>query len=443
MEYMRIKPVTEDDFDQVVISAGGSRILEEGSADYQLNEAIIELKLVVEEGFKKIDRQKKLAHLFRDAQPNLPVVLLNPRKLNESDSRNYYRIVEVPIKNACKKASKQLQITAARFTHQPVRVLVILNVGYTLLSADEFKDVCLKCVRNDTTGIDWLICGGIYYYSDKAENFVIARFEDSPINLSRSFNSHSILGEAWEKYLNESMLDMVRNQTLIVDGRMPIVDLSFDLDGIRYVKPAPAMTKSSFWPDGIAPRDNSSGIDKCPVVARVYPLLSDSEWKKFKEAVPFMARLKTSYKEWLKSWSDEKADPPQPLQPIVPVEIKFEEFVNWIKKPNLNWEFSDVSEFSCEVFHNCVRSLQKEARNIDEIQIIPLNYIHLEINEVGTDKANDFASIYVVSVVPGFERREPLVENVIIFYEYGMSVAAAYAIKHRVNAILYTRKRAS
>ena len=51
MEYIRIKAVTEADFDQVITSAGGSRIIADGSADYLLNEAIIELKLVSEEGF--------------------------------------------------------------------------------------------------------------------------------------------------------------------------------------------------------------------------------------------------------------------------------------------------------------------------------------------------------------------------------------------------------
>ena len=193
MDYIRIKSITEADFDIVITSAGGLRIADEGSADYQFREAIIELKLVFEEGFEKTERQKKLAALFRETQPNQPVVLINHKKLNELESRNYYRIVEVPIKNACKKASKQLQNTASRFNPMPVRVLIILNVGYTLLSPDEFKDVCIKCVHNDTSGIDWLVCGGIYFYSDKADNYVIARFEDFPINLARSFPSREIL----------------------------------------------------------------------------------------------------------------------------------------------------------------------------------------------------------------------------------------------------------
>jgi len=441
MEYMRIKTITEGGFDQVVISAGGSRILEEGSADYRLNEAIVELKLVSEEGFEKTERQKKLADLFREAQPNRPIVVINPTRLNESDSRSYYRIVEVPIKNACKKASKQLQTTAERESKPPVRVLVILNIGYTLLSPDEFKDVCLKCVRNDTSGIDWVICGGIYIYSDKAENFVIARFEDFPINLTRSFPSHEALGEAWGKYLNKLMMEAIRNPLPFSDGRMPVVDLMFELDGIRYVKTAPTMSKSGFWPGGIAPRENTSGVTSCPQVARTFPALSKHDWNCFKEAMPFAGRLKATYQEWVESYPKEEPKSTEPLKPIVLVDVKFEEFDRSVEKLKAQWNFRDVCEFANEVFYQRGLSLLKEAKEKNKIRIVPLYYIHLIVNEVGTDKVNDFASIYYVSELPGFERNELLVENEKLFYEHGMAVATAYAIKHKVDTILFTKKR--
>jgi hypothetical protein len=441
MEYLRIKAVTEDDFDQVIISAGGSRIPGEGSADYLLNESIIELKLIREEGFEKTERQRKLAKLFRETQPNRPVVLINPKGLSPTDSRNYYRIVEVPIKNACKKASKQLQITAARYSQPPVRVLVILNVGYTLLSSDEFKDVCFKCVRNDTSGIDWLLCGGIYFYSDKFDNYVIAPLEEMPINLRRSFPSQNPLGEAWGRLLDRMMTDAIRNPTPLVEARMPVIDLIFELENIRYIKPALGMPQSEFWPDGVAPRDDTSGIQSCPLVASTFPSLSENEWSLFKEAMPSSNRLKTTYKEWTKAYPDETLESKEPLKPFVFVELNFEDFMHWIQKPKEQWQFSDIGKFSSKEFHRRAMTLLEEAKEKEQMQIIPLNYIHFVINEVGNDKANDFASIYDVSEVPGFERMEPLVENVRIFFEYGMPVAAAYALKRKVNTILFTKVR--
>jgi hypothetical protein len=441
MEYIRIKPVTEDDFDGLIASAGGSRIPEEASADYRLNEAIIELKLVSEEGFEKADRQKKLATLFREAQPNRPVVLINPERLNEAEARRYYRIVETPIKSHCKKASKQLQLTAERSNPTPTRVLVILNVGYTLLSSDEFKDVCFKCVRNDTSGIDWVMCGGIYFYSDKFDNYVIAPLEEMPLDLSRPFASRSSLGEAWGQFLNKLMTDVVRNPMPFADGRMPVLDMAFDLDGVRYIKTAPGMPQSSFWPGGVAPRENSSGIDTCPTVSRTFPLLSEDEWRRFKDAMPSIARLKRTYQEWLKACPDEAQETPQPLKPLVFVEVKFDDFVSWMDEPKAKWCFSDIGEFSSEVFHQRALLLLNEAKDKNETHIVPLEYVHFALSEVGSDKGNDFASIYYISEVPGFERKEPLVENVRVFFEYGMAVAAAYAIKRNVNAIFYTKER--
>lgn len=441
MEYIRIKAVTEGDFDQVITSAGGSRILEEGSADYRLNEAIIELKLVREEGFDKTERQRKLANLFREAQPNRPVVLIDPKSLKEADSKDYYRLVEVPIKNACKKASKQLQITAERYSQRSVRVLVILNVGYTLLSPEEFKDVCFKCVRNDTSGIDWLVCGGIYFYSDKFDNYVITRFEDFPIKLSESFPSHAALGDAWGSFLDKMMTEAIRNPVEFADGRMPVIDLLFELDGIRYIKPAPGMPQSTFWPGGVAPRENTSGITTCPSVARTFPSLSEHEWKGFKEAMPSVFRLKANYRDWLKSCPDEVLESTDPLKPLVFVEVKLKDFARWVKKPKTRWEFSDIARFSSEVFQRRAVSLFEEAKDKKQMQLIPLDYVHLVVNEVGNDKANDFASIYYVSEVPGFERKEPLVENAKLFFEYGMAVSAAHAIKRKVSTILFTKVR--
>ncbi|HAB18756.1 MAG TPA: hypothetical protein DCE44_20235, partial [Verrucomicrobiales bacterium] len=184
-----------------------------------------------------------------------------------------------------------------------------------------------------------------------------------------------------------------------------------------------------------------SGIDNCPPVARTFPLLSDYEWKRFKAAIPAAARLKSTYRDWLKSCPDEVLGSTEPLKPLVLIEVRFDDFVQWIKKPKARWRFSDIGKFSSEVFHHRAISLLKEAKEEEQTRVVPLDYIHLVVTEIGNDKANDFASIYFVSKVPGFERKEPRVENVRLFFEYGMAVAAAYAIKNKVNAILFTKVR--
>ena len=52
MEQIRIKQIVENDIDGVIRSAGGTRFESDDSADYQINEAIIELKFIAEEGLK-------------------------------------------------------------------------------------------------------------------------------------------------------------------------------------------------------------------------------------------------------------------------------------------------------------------------------------------------------------------------------------------------------
>lgn len=440
MDYIRINTITEADFDNVITSAGGSRITEDGSADYRFHEAIVELKLVFEEGFEKTERQKKVAALFREAQPNQPVVLINPKKLTEHASRVYYRIVEVPIKNACKKASKQLQNTASRFAAAPTRVLVILNVGYTMLSPDEFKDVCFKCVQNDTSGIDWLVCGGIYFYSDKASSYIISRFEDFPFNLQQPFPSRETLLGSWDNFVSKLMLDAARNPASVASGRMPVVDMAFELDGVRYVKLAPSI-HSDFWPGGFAPRENSSGIERCPAVAITFPSLSEIDWKRFKDAMPTEPQLRSSYQEWLQFCPNEADDLEDPIKPILQLETKFEEFVRWVSKPRDQWGFSDLNYYAHEVLTQKALPLLEGARDLEKTQILPLDYILFVLNEVGTDKANDFASIYYVSETMGFEREELLVENAKVFFEYGMAIAASHAIKRKVNALFYQKRR--
>ncbi|MDB6056573.1 MAG: hypothetical protein JWO95_417, partial [Verrucomicrobiales bacterium] len=264
MDFLRIKKISEKGFDGLVARAGGTRVCDEASADYLLNEAVIELKLVEEEGFEKTARQAKLAKLFRPTRPNSPIVVIDPRKLTDEDAAQYYEIVLGPIKRHVKKAADQLAQTSLRYTPPKVRVLVILNVGYTALSHQEFKKVTFRCVRSYGEEIDWVICGGIYYYSDAFDNFLIEPFEAIPINVKALFPSYSQLVMQWGKLAEQLAFDMMRTELPDAHSRMPCRDLVFTVNGVRYVKPAPKMPPSSFWPSGVRPRDNSTGITKSP-----------------------------------------------------------------------------------------------------------------------------------------------------------------------------------
>jgi hypothetical protein len=438
MEEIRIKQITERDFDRVVEMAGGKRLLEEGSADYVANEAVIELKLLEEEGLEKEARRTKLANLFRSRQPGRPVVVVDPSALNAEGQREFYNIVEGPIKTHVKKAAKQLEKTAAAIKPEATRVLVIANIGYTALSPDEFKAVCVRRVQNDTTKIDWLVCAGIYYYSDGFDSWILARFEDVPVNLDRAFPSRHKLLEKWNEFLNEAMAEHLRHGPLET-GKHPVIDLAFEQEGVRFVKPAPPLPRSDFWPGGSAPRRNSRANDPPRPVAKSFPALREEDWRKFKLVLPRAKVLQESYAEWQKVQCREEKDLHEPRHPFVPMRVEYEAFANLAQKPASQWEFRDLGEFANDLLNAKIREVLQTVKDAASVKIVPVEYLHVAVEEIGRDKANDICTIRHICEVPGFEKNEILFQNIEAYLEEGVCLAACYAVKRGVTAVVYRK----
>lgn len=439
MDYVRIRRIVESDFDSVVELSGGRRVLEEGSADYILREAVLELKLVEEEGLEKTTRREKVANIFREGQPDAPIVKVIPEMLDPAGARAYYNAVAGPIKTHVKKAADQLDKTRKRENAELVRVLVIVNNGYAALSHEEFKSICVKCAQNDTRKIDWVVCGGIYYYSDQFDSYVIAPFEGIPINIGSAFPSFELLQRDWGNFVENLVTDLIRGPGPPDTGRMPVLDLVFEIDGVRYVKPAPGMPESSFWPNGRRPRDNTTGITSCPPLALVFPGFSEEDWRLFRERLPDSKVLKTTYQGFQKFTREQERKCNKKLKPFVAIGVTYSDFIEWIARTNGNWRFADISEFAAEQFSTEVRKIVEASKSKSEVMISPLEYILCVVEEIGQDQANDFASIYYISRILGFEREELLLEKTRMFFEYALSVAGAYALKEGVSDVFYTR----
>lgn len=440
MDYIRINHTSEADFDGVVQAAGGSRIASDGSADYRLNEAIIELKLIQEEGFEKASRQAKIAALFRAQQPDAPVVVLDPDTLDAALSRDYYNIVSGPMKTHIKKADKQLEATAQRYSPQPTRVLVIINLGYTALAHDEFQSVCLKCVRNDTTKIDFVVCGGIYLHGDKFDYYLLPRFDLLPINLGRPFPSFDLLLNAWNSFEERLATAMITQPVPPGQGKLPVIDLSFELGGVCYVKPAPAVP-SNVFPGGRAPRANTSGLGKCPPVALVFPALAAQDWTDFKRALPDAATLKASHADYLAFQQERDAAESTTLKPFIAIPVTFREFQAQSPKPLAQCRFSDLSAFASRQFDAQTRGVADRIREKRPGTVLPLEYLHVIVQEIGNDEVNDLACLYQVCDTLGFQRDQPIFENKRIFLNYALAVAASYAVKRRLDFVVFSKIR--
>ena len=439
MDYIRIRTITESDFDLIVADAGGTRLLEEDSADYLVHEAVVELKLVEEEGFDKESRQKKLAKIFRCQQPDAPVVVIDPESLEPGTARDYFNVVAGPIKTHVKKAASQLEKTRARYPDTSVSVLVLFNNGYSALSHDEFKSICLKCVRNDTSKVDWVIVEGMYFYSDKFDNYFITPFEAVAVNISAPFSSATALQEAWGRFIEDFMTKFVRGEISQTDGKMPVLDVEFAVEGTQFVKPAPKMGKSKFWPHGARPRENTAGFTSCPPVAQTAPFFAPEEWSKFKELYPAESFLCDSYRDWTDWLKTEDGNLDDPMKPLVPVPMTYDEFLEHTGKPFDQVWPSDLYEYAVELFDSRVRVLMEHAQDSDALDIIVPTYIHLAVREIGQDRANDMCSIHFVSEMLGMERRETILDNERMFFEHGLALASAYALKRNAGTVIYTK----
>jgi len=185
VDTFRIQPLTENDIRTVVESCGGAvahpdaHLRTQRGGDFIIEGAVIELKILDEDGLLKSERQVKLAKLFRDEGFTAPVVVLDRKNLSEEGKRAYDRIIEGPIKNAVASARQQLKQTRTERPETTLSVLWVLNNGYTALNHEELTALVAHRTRNDTSNIDGVIAGGCYFHSDGFDSFFLWPLENA------------------------------------------------------------------------------------------------------------------------------------------------------------------------------------------------------------------------------------------------------------------------
>lgn len=442
MDYMRIYKLIEDDFDRIIESAGGKRLgvddsrEKERNADYILDDGIIELKFVEEEGLEKQERQQKLADIFKKQFPGKPVVVLDPKLLGEKRRRDYYKAMSSPIRARLKIGAKQLKQTAQKH-EEKTKVVILLNVGYGSLHHEEFKEIAINRATNATRQIDCLIVGGIYFYSDRFDSYVISPFEEIPINISRRFSGFDKLNKCWKGFLDDFMTSAILLNRDSHADRLPVLEMDFEVDGVKFVRPAPAMGKASeFWVNG-RPRENSTSLTKCPPVGIIFPKLNKENWEKFREKECYDTAFKDTYIEWLDYAAEKRAENNDELKPFIEIEITHDEFC---KKYDENEAyFVHLCEYATEVFQKRITDVIDAAKDQAEVQIILPEYILLVVEEIGQDKANDLSSIYHVRQSLGQQNVDTVLENKKLFFEYSLALASSYAVKHSISNVIYQR----
>lgn len=448
MNQIRVARVTEPDFDQMIAVAGGRRCVQDSSvqnnpnADYELDDAFLELKLVEEEGLEneKDSRRNKVAALFRAIQPGRPVVVLDPTQLDAEGERRYFNIMAGPIQNAVKHAARQLESTRAKAGDNRVRVLVAINNGYTSLSHEEFKRLVLKSARYDTKKIDSVVVGGIYHYSDQYDSNVLFPLEECPIDISRRFHAFAKLKEQWDAFSERVMASLIRGDDPSRSfEKMPVVDIAFDIDSVSYVKPAPKIgIPSEFWKQG-RPRYNSTGMTTYPPVARTFPDMNAENWRCFREALPSSTFFLKSYADWVHFREEELVRNCEPRMPLVPVVISYKGAFEWCRQLGHPLGEAQVFAYAADLFDQAAHDLIARAVSRSATSILPARYIWVETHEIGQDRAYDFSSIRLVRETHEGTDVLELIKSERIFHKHALALAAAYALKYKVDVVMYDR----
>lgn len=445
MESWKVRPISEPDLDGIVARAGGMRahpeahLRQEVGADYVLNESVIELKVLEDDGFLKPERQRKLAELFLRCGARRPVVVMDRDRLPAAAQSEYDRILEKPIKKDVQKSSKQLKQSRVEFPETSCSVLFVINNGYTALSHEKLVQMVAHRARLDTGAIDGIVVGGCYYFGDGIDSFFLWPLEYLPINLDRPFRSFSKLESAWYAYANKFMTELVRGDAKVEAGKGPVVDAKFDVDGITYVKTAPMMGVESPIYGKRRPRKGGASAGTCPPVAITFPDMTESEWRLFREALPHESRLYDTYEQWLKHRAA-GARAASTLKPFVPMPVTVVGWEQWRSANDAGADVSSVRQYAAALFDEGIRAILGAARERKPDSIIASRYILVITEEIGQDHGNDLTRIALAAAaLPEDLVLSELVVDARIFHEHGLVLACAYALAEGVECVLWQK----
>jgi hypothetical protein len=438
---LTIRPISESDIDEIVRTAGGIRAHEDAhrrarkGADYRLKDAVIELKILEEDGLSKPERQAKLAALFQKVTPDRPVIVLDKNRLPESLRRDYNRILEGPIKTAVSKARVQLSQSRKELNGTNASILMVINNGYTALRHEELMAMAANRVRQDTAEIDGIVVGGCYYYSDGFDSFYIWPLDYVPINVSKRFDFEA-LRAAWNSFSEHFMTQLIHSSPGRGSIRGPVIDQQFEIGSTTFVMPTPRMGEaSSFYYQG-RPRQNSSGIDICPKVATVQAEIARENWPKFQNALKDLAAQ--TYVQWRKSLV-EKREVASGLQPVVAMPVSFEDWTAWLEEQGLTASVQSIHVFATVLFERAVRDTMERSMEWNENRVLPARYILLITEEIGQDRANDVSRIAIARSSLNDEQPQifPILDNARLFFEHALAVASAYAVRERIDYVVW------
>lgn len=445
LDTTRIRPITEVAFDSIIKAAGGIRAhpdhdrRQDRGADYVLGNAVLELKILEDEGLAKQGRQQKLAALFCALDPDRPVHVLDRGSLDEAGQRTYDRAIEGPIKNAVKSAKGQLVQSRKEYRETTFSILILVNNGNTALNHDDIVTLVERRARNDTDDIDGVVVAGAYLHGDGFEAVALWPIDYIPIRVDCVFPGYDALRCAFHGFAEKAMTAAMLEGPTGENSKGPVLDTGFDWEGVHFVKPAPPMGKpSDFYVRG-RPRINSTGLVVSPKVGLVFPELSRAEWNKVQQFLGLHPHLGQTFDDYLRE-RETAVSEGELLRPMVPIDISFDEWVAAIGGSAPPRPFSSLATLANRKFQDRINEIVLAARDAETATILPSRFILACTEVIGQDMANDVSHILMIEQRPdGDTWSKTLVGNARIFHEHACTLGGAYAVKHGVSSLLWTK----
>jgi hypothetical protein len=180
--------MTETFIDSVVVEAGGHRFVPTGkrhalpqNADYLIDNYVFDLKTLEVDSLEINATQEKLGRLFGAAFPGKTSISLDPSLLSEADQKEYFDIVRKRLQKLIRHASSQVRATKAQIGNASLKGgVILLNSGFGSLPSSVFEEQAERCVQNDSTQIDCVICISVWLMTNGFDSTINCKFYPFP-----------------------------------------------------------------------------------------------------------------------------------------------------------------------------------------------------------------------------------------------------------------------
>jgi hypothetical protein len=244
--------ITEAFVDSLIFSIGGRRLTNEEkgkdsqNADYLNEEAVIELKIIEEEGLLKTERQEKITPYLLSTLSESNDGTLDVKNLPDDKKRKYYDIIGNPLKGAIKKAGKQIKATKSILSQgNSSGVLIIVNNGYGSLDSQEFEKLSHRFATKDTSQIDLLVCASTRFVTNSFDFTVIPSVTSFEITPRGNLLSFKAFEEKWYNAFETALTNGLRGSPP-EHFLNPLQDITWNFGGVQFTLKAPTIPDSRF-----------------------------------------------------------------------------------------------------------------------------------------------------------------------------------------------------